>query len=352
MSSKALHQYFPRTFVRHHSLIVLSDIHFGKKSCRADMLLEFLLHNTCDTLILNGDILDGWVMEKKKHRKLPEMQKRVLDLINARVAGGTKVVYIPGNHDERLRQLRLSGQTKWDILFADSYLYTDRQDRRFFIVHGDQFDPAFLREKATVLYHIGDTLYDAAIEMNAVASKMTYKLVKRHFSAAAYLKHQTKGIVNVIGDFTGAVMRSADKEKVDGVICGHIHHAEWSKYGPTIYGNSGDWVESCTALCEDMQGNWRVLDWFNERQDYGLKPSDAVSTEDVNASAAFRPVTEHQLRAAQRIWHPKDYKDIVKQRRKIKRHIHKHHNKTGAKHARKAEKHRATLATNRNHYKL
>ncbi len=338
---------FPKG-IRHHATIILSDIHFGKKSCRADMLLEFLTHNTCDTLILNGDIFDGWVIEKKKHRKLPELQKRVLDLINARAAAGMKVVYIPGNHDEKLRKMKLSGSQKWNIHFADSLIYTDRQDRRFFIVHGDQFDPAFLREKATVLYHIGDTLYDGMIELNAVASKAAHKMLKRHFSAAAYLKHKTKNVVKVIGNFTDAVEKSAGKQKVDGVICGHIHHAEWSKWEKGIlYGNSGDWVESCTALCEDMNGNWQDVHWFNAREGYGLKPEDCMTESDLNPHADFRPVTEHQLRAAQRIWHPKNHKDIVKERRAIKHKINKH-----AGNDNDAEKHRGKLRAHRRDYAL
>lgn len=346
MAQPNLRHSFPKN-IRHHATIILSDIHLGKKSCRADMLLEFLTHNTCDTLILNGDIIDGWVIEKKKHRKLPELQKRVLDLINARAARETKVIYIAGNHDERLRKMDLSGSKHWNIHFADSLIYTDRRDRRFFIIHGDQFDPAFLREKATILYHIGDTLYDGMIEVNAVASKVAHKLLKQHFSAAAYLKNKTKNLVKVIGNFTDAVMDSADKYNVDGVICGHIHHAEWSKCGNTTYGNSGDWVESCTALCEDMDGNWQDLHWFDARADYGLKAEDAVTELDANIHEEYRPVTAHQLRAVQRIWHPKNHKEVIHTRRKIKQKI-----KKNAKHEKKADKHRVALKAHRCDYAL
>lgn len=337
---------FPKN-TRHHATIILSDIHFGKKSCRADMLLEFLTHNTCDTLILNGDIIDGWVINRKKHRKLPELQKRAFDLINARAAAGTKVIYIPGNHDEKLRKLDLSGKTKWNILFADSYHHTDRRNRRFFIVHGDQFDAAFLREKATVLYHIGDKMYDGGVEISVHLSKAAHKVLGYHFSIAAYAKRRIKSLGQLIGKFTDTVLHSARTHNVDGVICGHIHHAEWSKYGGVTYGNSGDWVESCTALCEDMDGNWRDLHWFEERANYGLKPEDSVTEEAPNLHADLRPITTRQLRVIQHIWHPKNYKAIVKDRRKIKHQVKKH-----AHHATNADKHRAALKAHRREYAL
>lgn len=285
-------------------LVILSDIHFGKKSAAADMLYEFLQHTRCDTLILNGDIIDGWHLVGKDHRPFPEMQKRVMDLLNARIAEGMKVVYIPGNHDEALRKRGLFGKNYFGIHFSDSLIYTDRRNRRFFILHGDQFDPQILKEKGKILYHIGDYAYDRLIDLNAVTSKAAHKLLKQRFSIAAYAKKKTKNLLGVIGKFEDAVTHSAGKEGVDGIICGHIHHAEFDTKGKILYGNSGDWVESCTALTCDEQGDWRVVRWLDEREKRGLVLPPSVN--DDNPHADQRGQTERQLRLFQRIWPSRD----------------------------------------------
>lgn len=285
-------------------LVILSDIHFGKKSAAADMLYEFLQHIRCDTLILNGDIIDGWHLIGRDHRPFPEMQKRVIDLLNARIADGLKVVYIPGNHDEALRKRSLFGKNYFGIHFSDSLIYTDRRHRRFFILHGDQFDPQILKEKGKILYHIGDYAYDRLIELNAVTSKAAHKLLKQRFSIAAYAKKKTKNLLGVIGKFEDAVTHSAGKEGVDGIICGHIHHAEFDTKGKILYGNSGDWVESCTALTCDAQGDWQVVHWLDEREACGLRSPPVIA--DPNPHEDQRGLTERQLRLFQRIWPARD----------------------------------------------
>lgn len=290
-------------------LIILSDIHLGKKSSSADMLFEFLQHARCDTLILNGDIIDGWHLISKSHRKFPEMQKRVIDLLNARIADGMKIIYIPGNHDEALRKKGIFGKNYFGIHFSDSLVYTDRRNRRFFILHGDQFDPQILKDKGSVLYHIGDFAYERLIELNAIASKAARKLLKQKFSIAAYAKAKTKNILGVIGKFEDAVTHSAKKEGVDGIICGHIHHAEFEKKGKILYGNSGDWVESCTALTCDEQGDWKIMRWLDERERIGL--SDHPDEQSPHPYQAYRAQTERQLRLMQRIWPAKDRSEIL-----------------------------------------
>lgn len=305
---------FPRP--KHSHLIVLSDIHLGKKSCSAEMLYEFLIHTTCDILVLNGDIIDGWVLSSKRHRKLPEMQKRLFDLINSRIAAGTNIFYIPGNHDERFRKEKIFGKTFFGIHFSDSLIYTDRQNRRFFILHGDQFDPQFLKNKGGVLYKVGDALYDGLIELNAVTSKAASKLLSKQFSIAAYAKRKTKKLMGLIGKFEDVVSQSANDNKTDGVICGHIHHAEFIQKGDVLYGNSGDWVESCTALLCSDEGEWSVCHWHDERDQLGLgKPP---RENDENPHIAFRPTTTRQLRLIQRIWPGKDWSKLMGKLNKYK----------------------------------
>jgi len=318
---------------RHYSLIILSDIHFGKKSSSADMLYEFLLHHSCDTLILNGDIIDGWVLESKKHRKLPEMQKRVMDIINARIAEGLHVVYIPGNHDEKLRKEGIFGKTLHGIHFSDSLIYTDRLNRRFFIVHGDQFDPQFLKNKGSIAYKIGDALYDGLIELNAVTSRAARKLLRREFSIAAYAKKRTKDIVGLIGKFEEVVTKSANDNGADGVICGHIHHAEFEKRGSILYGNSGDWVESCTGLLCSDEAEWSICRWHEEREK--LQLGEPPSESDNNEYAKYRPQTEKLLRLIQKIWPGKNRTELLE---KINKHARK-----GDKHCDKSEQLRQEL---------
>lgn len=309
---------------KHSPLIIISDVHLGKKSCAADMLYEFLLHNTCDTLILNGDIIDGWILNSKRHRKLPEMQKRVIDLINARIAQGMRVEYIPGNHDEKFRKQDILGKTFFGIHFSDSLIYTDRLNRRFFILHGDQFDPQFLKNKGSILYKVGDALYDGLIELNAVTSKAASKLLKKQFSIAAYAKKKTKNVMGLIGKFEDVVSRSANDNDTDGVICGHIHHAEFSEKGGVLYGNSGDWVESCTALICSEEGEWSVNHWHDERDK--LRLGEPPSEEDENPYSDFRPITMRQLRIFQRIWPSRDRSQLVTDLSKRRRKSHKNQN--------------------------
>lgn len=303
----------------HYPLVVISDTHLGKKAAAADMLYEFLQRIRCDTLILNGDIIDGWVLMKKAHRKFPEMHKRVMDLLNARIAEGMNVVYIPGNHDEKLRHMKLFGKDFWGMHFADSLVYTDPKNRRFFILHGDQYDPNFLKDKGKILYHVGDAAYDGLIELNAITSKAARKLLKKRFSIAAFAKKKTKNLLGVIGKFEDVVCASAQDEGVDGVICGHIHHAEWDTKGNTLYGNSGDWVESCTALACDNAGEWRVIDWMEERERLGL--STHPDQNSPHPYGAYREVTERQLRHVQKIWPSRDRAELLDELREKRRQI-------------------------------
>lgn len=316
------------TPANHAPLIVLSDIHLGKKSSSADMLYEFLEHYTCDTLVLNGDIIDGWVLTAKRHRKFPEMQKRVIDLINARIAQGMHVIYIPGNHDERLRKSNIFGKSVMGIHFSDSLIYTDRRNRRFFILHGDQFDPQFLKNKGGILYQVGDALYDGLIELNSFTSKAASKLLSKKFSIAAYAKRKTKNLVGLIGKFEEVVMNSAEANHADGVICGHIHHAEFLEKSGIFYGNSGDWVESCTALICSTEGDWSVCHWHNERAKLGL--GDSPSDSDLNPYVEFRPQTERQLRLIQRIWPGRDWPNLMRDLNRHQSHQHRHNSKADA----------------------
>lgn len=299
--------------------VIISDLHLSKrKVVEADLLLEFLEHTDCDTLILNGDVLDGWHLEKKKLRPFPEKHARVMDAINKKACNGTKVIYIPGNHDERLRYgsrpetetrrfdkdkpkfvrtVTFSGQQgQANIHFRSDMMYKDPKGRRVHILHGDVFDPPWVAGSASV---IGDAAYDALVMTNAAFSELSKRFNGGfRFSLAKIIKKQTKKAVGIIENFERAARNLPPG--VDGMACGHIHHAEVSEEGGSLYINSGDWIESCTASVHDTDGNWRVVHWEDERRDLGLKSKHPHYKD--NPNPEYRDITLRQLRIAQRMW--------------------------------------------------
>lgn len=316
----------------HYPLVVISDTHLGKKFSQADMLLEFLQSVDCDTLIMNGDIIDGWALAKKQQKAFPEMHRRVLDAINAKIEAGTKVFYIAGNHDMTLRDSPVMGKEGGfhGINFEEALEYSDNQGRKWFFLHGDQYDPNMLKKKGKVLYHFGDNLYDGFIAMSVSTSKMAHKLLKTRFSAAAYIKKHTKKFIQLISNFEDAVMNSAVKNDADGIICGHIHTAEWREIdlsrnkqarGKLYYGNSGDWVESCTALVQDEGGEWDVLHWLDlrEKLEFDRPPEES----DPNPYADQRDKTNRLLLWVNRLWGGKDRQDKMAEFMKAKQKIQK-----------------------------
>lgn len=323
----------------YYPTIVLSDTHLFKTVAQAELLLEFLTHTKCNTLILNGDIIDGWRMMAKKHKKFEEMHARVLDAINAKAAIGTNVVYIPGNHDEKLRAgwskktrkeikdgqvrpahpflNRTHSFTDKDrsvtapIYFANGYRHIDPAGRRILFLHGDQFDPARLKSnEGHKLSLAGDYVYDGLIRINGYAIRASRKILKKQFSIAAYLKKKTKKTLGIVESFEQAVAKSAKTGKIDGIGAGHIHHAEIREIKGVTYMNSGDWVESASALVHDEKGNWEIVHWNDKRKELGLDKLPSV--DDPNEHAAYRGITERQLRVARRIWPAKDRKKLLK----------------------------------------
>lgn len=309
-------------------VICISDLHLGKKYSQADMLFEFLQHVDCDYFILNGDIIDGWALESKKQKSLPEMHQRVLDAINARIAGGSKVVYIPGNHDEKLRKEYLYGSKILGIEIQEALNYQDRKGKHWFFLHGDQFDPVFLKKKAPVLYHLGDVVYNGLVAANVTMSKVVDQTLSERFSAAAEIKQLTKKTLKRIGKFNKAVQQSAIDNNVDGVICGHLHFPETQrirmqdsngKERSVYYCNSGDWVETCSALVQTDRGIWGNVDWPLLRQELGL--SERPKESDPNPFQAFRSITQKQVSLVNKFWPGKDRKERIAEIREIRREI-------------------------------
>lgn len=239
----------------HARSVFLSDVHLGTRGARADMLLEFLRELRCEKLYLVGDVVDGWRLRKSWywHPQFDEVIQAVLDLSNR----GVEVTYIPGNHDEMFRDwLHLQiGQVR----LRREAVHVGADGRRFLVIHGDEFDGVI--RYAKVIAYLGDWAYDSALVLNRWFNVGRRKLGYPYWSLSAWMKRQVKGAVMAIDRFEVALATEAKRRGLDGVICGHIHHAEMRHVHGVLYMNDGDWVESCTALVEHPDGRFELIDW-------------------------------------------------------------------------------------------
>ena len=256
----------------HHRTIFISDTHLGTKGCKADLLADFLRHNSCDTLYLVGDIVDGW---RLKHRWFwPESHNRVLDALLTAIDSGTRIVYVPGNHDEVLRDY--CGRVVAGVEVCFEAVHETADGRKLLIVHGDQFDRVIVCAKW--LAHVGDWAYTAALELNEIFNGARKSFGLSYWSLSAWLKQKVKNALEYICRFELAVADHARERGFDGVVCGHIHHATIKDFGGVQYLNDGDWVESCTALVEDARGRLEILRWTALAEEPALAPVAAPAT--------------------------------------------------------------------------
>lgn len=247
--------------------VFISDVHLGTRGCSADLLHEFLKSIEVDYLFLVGDIVDLWAMRKTFF--WPQAHSNVLRTILGKAKNGTKVIYIPGNHDEDLRGF--CGSMFGNLELHREYVHTTADGRRLLIMHGDEFDTVV---KCTPwLAKLGSSVYDFLLEMHRHVNAIRRLFKLPYWSLAGYLKHKAKTAVQYIAGFEHAVAHAARKRGVDGVVCGHIHHAEISEIDGVMYYNDGDWVESCSALVEDMNGRLSIWNWPEMRATVLQKPS-------------------------------------------------------------------------------
>lgn len=240
-----------------HRTLFLSDIHLGTPGCKADLLLDFLRNNEAQTIYLVGDIVDGWRI--KRSWFWHESHNAVVQEILHKVRHGTNVIYVPGNHDEALRDY--TGLDFAGIDISDEVIHRTADGRDLLVLHGDQFDSVV--RYASWLAHLGDHAYGAALALNNCLHMARRLLGLSYWSLSSYLKQKVKNAVEYISSFEAAVARAARERGVDGVVCGHIHHAEMRDIEGILYCNDGDWVESCTALAEDMTGQLTIMSWHN-----------------------------------------------------------------------------------------
>ncbi|MEW8231558.1 MAG: UDP-2,3-diacylglucosamine diphosphatase [Candidatus Thiodiazotropha endolucinida] len=242
----------------HYKSLFISDTHLGLRASRTEYLLDFLKHTDSDNLYLVGDIIDFWKMRSGWY--WPAINNEIIQQIIAKAKRGTRVVYVPGNHDELLRDylnFHLSG-----IEIRKEVIHTTQDNRRFLILHGDEFDGVVLNNKW--LAHLGSDAYDLLLWLNRWFNVARRRLGFGYWSLSAYLKNQVKEAVKYIGNFEQAVIHTVHERNLDGVICGHIHHAVISDIAGLTYANCGDWVESCTALAEEPDGSLKLIRWVDE----------------------------------------------------------------------------------------
>ena len=235
--------------------IWISDLHLGSTACHAPLLLDFLRHTESTHLYLVGDIVDGWQLRRRWF--WPQAHNDVVQKVLRKARKGTRVVYIPGNHDEFARHfiaLSFGG-----IELREETVHVTADGRRLLVLHGDLFDAVV--QCAKWLAFVGDHLYLLTLHLNRWFNIVRARLGFPYWSLSQFLKHKVKNAVSYIGDFERALAHEASRRGLDGVVCGHIHKAEIKMIGEVLYCNDGDWVESLTALVETHDGRLSILHW-------------------------------------------------------------------------------------------
>ncbi len=238
----------------HYRTIWISDIHLGTRGCKAELLLDFLRHTESRTLYLVGDIVDGWQIRRSWfwHQSHNDVVQKLL----RKARKGTRVVYVPGNHDDFLREY--AGYRFGGVEVLQSTVHATADGRRLLVLHGDEFD--VLVRHHPWLARLGDSAYKLALLVNAWLNALRRSLGLPYWSLSAHLKRKVKNAVAHMDGFACAVAAEARRRGVDGVVCGHIHQAEVRTIDGIQYLNDGDWVESCTALVEHHDGRLELLD--------------------------------------------------------------------------------------------
>ncbi|SHI31143.1 UDP-2,3-diacylglucosamine diphosphatase [Pollutimonas bauzanensis] len=239
----------------HFRAIWISDLHLGTAGCQAEPLLDFLKHHESDTLYLVGDIVDGWQLKGRWF--WPQSHNDVMQKILRKARKGTRVVYIPGNHDSFARDYVSLNFGGIEVLHEAEHITLT--GKRLWITHGDLFDGVI--QYAPWLAYVGDHLYTLALKFNRWCNRVRARMGLGYWSLSQYLKHKVKNAVSFITAFEEALVHEARQRNFDGVVCGHIHKAEIRDIDGILYCNDGDWVESRSALVEHWDGRLEIIMW-------------------------------------------------------------------------------------------
>lgn len=252
-------EHAPEPVSQRYRAIFVSDVHLGTRGCKAHYLLDFLRHTESDVLYLVGDIIDGWALRKNVH--WPQAHNDVVQKVLRKARKGTRVVYVPGNHDEAARQY--AGLDFGGVAIREDDVHVTAGGRRLWVVHGD-FADGVMRH-ARWLAYVGDAAYEFSLWLNHHLNRLRMRFGRPYWSLSQYLKHRVKNAVSFIFDFEQVLLREARRRGYDGVVCGHIHKAEIRDVDGMTYANDGDWVESLTALVETLEGRLQIVTWDSLR---------------------------------------------------------------------------------------
>lgn len=244
---------------RHVRTLFISDVHLGTRGCQAELLLDFLRHFDAETIYLIGDIVDGWRLRRSWY--WPQTHNDVAQKLLRKARKGARVVYVPGNHDEFLRDYL--GTHFGGIEVRDTDVHITADGRRLLVIHGDQFDVVV--RNAAWLAHLGDWAYDAALVANTYLNHIRRTFGFGYWSLSNWGKRKVKNAVNFIGAYEQALLEAARRAETDGVVCGHIHFPRIAELSGLRYVNAGDWVESCTAAVEHHDGRFEIVEWTAAR---------------------------------------------------------------------------------------
>lgn len=248
--------------------LFISDVHLGTRGAQAGLLRDFLREIEVETIYLVGDIVDFWRI--RRGGLWPPSHKDVLQELLEKLHAGTRMIFIPGNHDDGLRDY--CGTNFGAITLERDAIFETAGGRQYLVIHGDEYDVVVTY--ARWLAFLGDRGYQFALWMNRPVNFVRRRLGLGYWSLSSYLKQRVKGAVNFIGAFEKSLAEEAERREVDGVICGHIHHASSRMVGKVHYVNTGDWVESCTALVETWDGDLELIYWLEHS---GGHEKDAVA---------------------------------------------------------------------------
>ncbi len=256
--------------------IFISDVHLGTRTAQVDALLDFLKQTEADVIYLVGDIIDGWRLRKNWY--WPQSHNDLVQKLLRKARKGTRIVFVPGNHDEFLRDFQESHVGGIEI--ADRIIHEGLAGGRYLVIHGDQFDAVVMHAKWLAL--VGDWAYEAALILNNNINVIRRRLGLTYWSFSAWAKHRVKKAVSFISAFEETLAGEARRQNANGVICGHIHHAVIREIGEIRYMNCGDWVESMTALVERRDGVFEIIHWNADTawqiEKAGSFPADEAQT--------------------------------------------------------------------------
>jgi UDP-2,3-diacylglucosamine pyrophosphatase LpxH len=245
----------------------ISDLHLGTPGCQAKALLDFLRDVECETLYLVGDIIDGWQLRRSWY--WPQAHNDVVQKLLRKARKGTRVIFIPGNHDEFARKYLTHNFGGVDVM--EEAMHVTADGKRLWVTHGDLYDGVI--QCARWLAIMGDLAYEFTLKVNRWFNRVRAKCGLPYWSLSRYLKHKVKRAVSYINEFENAVAREARKRGAHGVVCGHIHHAEIREIDGILYCNDGDWVESLTALVEHFDGRLEIIDRGDQAALPGMLPA-------------------------------------------------------------------------------